>query len=188
MYSIIALTESIKDELQSKCNKINYRFKSCDDTDKYIEIIPHVYVWTYDDLEAGMPLHTPSILVQLISIDDDETASYIVHVCVCNPALQDKEITRPVSGMGDLYEYMSTDGLNTSNIRSELYKSCVMLAEQVMIYIKQMSNTNYSFKDIVLNTPSPYMADFPYCQCTIEFSARKSVVQSQIDTKVWELL
>lgn len=188
MYSVVTLTESIRFDLSEKINKISIRFKSSDNTDEYIETKPKVYAWTYDDLSAGYPLHTPSILVQLVNVNDDMSADYIVHVCTCNPALQDKEITTQDNVNPDLYKYGTSDDINTSNIRSELYKSCVELGEYVLICIKQMSNDNYSFNNITLDTPSPYMDDFPYCQCSISFTANKSHMQSSINTKVWDLV
>lgn len=188
MYSIVSLTESIKADLEKKVEKISIRFKGGEDTDEYIEKKPKVYAWTYDDLNGGYPLHSPSVLVQLVNVNDDESADYIVHICVCNPALQDKEITKTVEGYENLYQYSREDDINTSNVRSELYRATVGLGEYVLVSLKQMSMDNYSFGDIVLDTPSPYMEDFPYCQCSISLTAKKSKVQSQIYTKVWDLV
>lgn len=188
MYSIVSLTESIKADLEKKVEKISIRFKGGEDTDEYIEKKPKVYAWTYDDLNGGYPIHTPSVLVQLVNVNDDESADYIVHVCVCNPALQDKEITKPVQNTDDLYQYSNKDDINTSNVRSELYRATVGLGEYVLVSLKQLSNDNYSFDSFVLDTPSPYLEDFPYCQCSISFTAKKSKIQSQIDTKVWDLV
>lgn len=188
MYSIVTLTEAIKAELQKKIENISIRFKNSDDTDEYIETKPLVYAWTYDDLTAGFPIHTPCVLLQLVEVESDLSAQYIIHICTCNPALQDKEITKKVDGKNDLYVYNTGDDINTSNIRSELYKSCVELAEYVLVCIIQMSNTNYSFSNAVLNTPSPYMDDFPYCQCSISFTARKSSIQSRVNSDAWNLV
>ena len=188
MYSVVSLTESIKADLQKKVDKISIRFKGGEDTGEYIEKKPKVYAWTYDDTNGGYPLHTPSILVQLVNVNNDESAEYIVHICVCNPALQDKEFTKPVEGYENLYQYSTKDDIDSSSVRSELYRATVGLGEFVLVSLKQLSNDNYSFGDVVLDTPSPYMDDFPYCQCAISFTAKKSKVQSQIDTSVWDLV
>lgn len=188
MYSVVTLTESITEALQAKMDEITLRFKSRADTDEYVEEKPKVYSWTYDDLVDGMPLHTPSVLVQLTGVDDDESADYTIHVCVCNPATQAKEMTNPVQGYDDLYQYSEGEDISSATVRSDLYRSCVMLAEQVLIAIKRLSNDFYSFHDVEMETPSPYMQDFPYCQCSVNFIAKKSNVQSQINTKVWDML
>lgn len=188
MYSVVTLTESITDSLRTKLDGITIRFKDSAETDKYNEAKPSVYAWTYDDLVDGLPLHTPSVLVQLMSVNDDESADYSIHVCVCNPATQDKEMTSPVQGYDDLYQYSQKNGIDTSTVRTDLYRACVMLAEQVLVSIRQLSNDYYSFHDVQMETPSPYMKDFPYCQCNVNFIAKKSNVQSQINTKVWDML
>lgn len=188
MYSVVVLTESITDALKAKLNDITIRFKNSAETDEYSESKPHVYAWTYDDLIDGMPLNTPSVLVQLISVKDDASADYTIHICVCNPATQDKEITEPVQGYENLYKYKTGYEINTSTVRTDLYRACVMLAEQVLVAIKQISNDFYSFHDVQMDTPSPYMEDFPFCQCSVNFTAKKSSVQSEINTKVWDML
>ena len=188
MYSIVSLVECIKNDLQKKIDNISIRFKGSEDTGEYIERKPKVYAWTYDDLNGGYPLHTPSILVQLISDTNDESADFIIHICVCNPALQGKEITTQVDGYEDLYKYSDSENIDSSNVRSELYKATVELSEYVLVSLKKLSYDNYSLNSIVLDTPSPYMDDFPYCQSSISFTAVKSSKQSQIDTKVWNLI
>lgn len=188
MYSVVSLIESIKSDLQKKIDGISIRFKGGEDTNEYIEKKPKVYAWTYDDLNGGFPLHTPSILVQLINDTNDETAEIIIHICVCNPALQDKEITSLIEGQTNIYQYSNGIDIDSSNVRSELYKATVELGEYVLCAVKKMSNDSYSFNDVVLDTPSPYMEDFPYCQCSVSLTANKSKHQTEIDTMVWDLV
>lgn len=150
---------------------LTFRWKGNESTNSYIEQKPHVYAFTYDDLSGGMPLHTPSVCVQLVSVDDNGIGKYIVHVCVCDPALQDAEITKPVEGEIGVYEYKSGDCINSKCVRSELYKFAILLGEQVYTAIKQAANTNIDARNVEFLTPSPYMDNFPFCDCTVSFDS-----------------
>lgn len=188
MYSIVNITESIKKELQSRMDGISLKWKGSDQTSEYEEKKPTVYAFTYDDLTNGMPLNTPAILVQCMSLDDSGLASFLVHVCICNPAKQDKEITKPVQGSNNVYEYGTKKDIDSAGVRSELYRACMMLGEQVYLAIKRMSNTDRSISNVFLETPSPYLENFPYCECSVSFDANTSQAVSKIDSKIWEML
>lgn len=188
MYSIVLKTQSIADKLQKAMNRITLRWKNSEDTSEYGEAKPTVYAFTYDDLNGDFPLNTPSILVQLMSLNDDGVCSYIIYCCVCNPALQGKEMTIPVEGDENVYKYDSDSSIDSACVRSDLYKSCLMLGEQVYIAIKQMSNADESIHDVILETPSPYMENFPYCECTVKFDANISNVNTKINTSLWDML
>ena len=179
---IIQRVEEIVQALQHSADKITLRWKNSDSTDEYAEAKPKVYAFTYDDLSEDMPLHTPSILVQVLSLDDEGVAEFLVHCCVCNPALQDKEITHSVKDNPDLYEYDTGDDISSSHIRSELYRVCLMLGEQVYLAIKRMGNCNQNISNVELQPPSPYLAEFPYAQCTVSFTSE--IVQKSMFDKV----
>lgn len=188
MYSVVLKTESIAEKLQEHLNHVTLKWKNSEDTSSYGEAKPKVYAFTFDNLNGSYPLHTPSVLVQLMSVDDDGVCSYVVYCCVCNPALQDKETTIPVQGEENTYEYKTTSGLNTACVRSDLYKSCLMLGEQVYVALKKMSNNGESIYDVTFETPNPYMENFPYCECILKFSANLSITQTKLNTDLYDML
>ena len=175
---IIQLTREVVESLQKRMDNITLKWKNSDSADEYEEAKPTVYAFTYDDLSEYMPIKTPSVLVQVMGLSDDGVASFLVHVCVCNPALQGKEITTPVKDNPDLYEYGTSDEISSSHIRSELYEACLMLGEQVYLALKKMSNSKWSISNVELNPPSPYLEKFPYCEATVSFSSE--IVQSRM--------
>lgn len=168
---IIQRTEQIANELQKYMNNICFRFKNSDDTTEYNEVKPTVYSFTFDDDTESTPLKTPSVLIQFTGLNADNIASFLVYINICNPALQDKEIVVPVEGKTNVYKYLDTDNINTSSVRLNLYKSCLMLAEQVYIALGKMSNSSQNITNIELQPPSPYLEKFPYCECTITFDS-----------------
>lgn len=172
--SVIIKTEKIAEALQSRMNSLTFRWKSGDDTQTYTEQKPKVYAFTYDDLSNYYPIHTPAVCVQLLSVSDDGTAEYLIHVCVCNPALQDKEITKPITNDPGFYEYKTGKKIDSAGVRTELYKYCLMLGEQVYIAMKRIANTDQSIHKIELQTPAPYLSDFPFAECTVSFVANVS--------------
>ena len=174
--SLIVRTQQIVDALQTRMDGLTFRWKGSDSTTEYIERTPTVYPFTYDNVSNGFPLDTPAICVQLLSVDNAGMASYLVHVCVCNSALMDKEITSPVKDELGAYEYGKTDGFDSAGVRLELYKFCLILGEQVYLALKQMSNTAQDINNVELHTPSPYLADFPYSECTVSFESDTRVL------------
>lgn len=200
MYSILIKTQSIADKLQVLMDGITIKFKSSDNTNEYIEKKPKVYAFTYDDLNGDYPLDTPSVLVQFLSMDDSGSCSFCIYCCVCNPAYQSKEITYPLPGSEDTYIYggktfpdnndnpLDDISIDSACVRSDLYKSCLMLGEQVFIAVKRMSNDDESISDVSLESPNPYMSEFPYCECIVKFTANLSMANSKINTKLWDLL
>lgn len=188
MYSIIGVIESIAAELQKKLDGVTLKFKGSNDTSQYIEQSPLVYAYTYDDLSNGMPLHTPSVLVQCLNLNDSGVAQFLAHVCICNPAKQDLEITKPVKGTNGIYEYMTSKGIDSAGVRSELYRACLMLGERVFVAIKQMSNSGRNLSNVILDTPSPYMEKFPYCECAVSFDVEINQTETKIKTDMWNML
>ena len=188
MYSIVLITEEIASKLQSQLNEVGLRWKSSDSTTTYVEAKPMVYAFTYDDLDGGNPLHTPSVLVQVLGIDPDGVSSFLIHVCISYPSIQDKEITKPVQGVDGVYEYKTGDGIDSAGVRSELYKACLMLGERVFVSLGKISNTDIPIRNIQLNTPNPYMEQFPYCDCTVSFDVECSQIEKKLNTDVWKYL
>lgn len=188
MYSIVLKAQSIADRLQTLMDDVCIRWKSSENTQEYIESKPKVYVFTYDDLNGEYPLDTPSVLVQVLSIDDTGTCAFCVYCCVCNPAYQGKELTEPIEGSNGMYKYSDDDSIDSSCVRSDLYKACLMLGERVFFALKRMSNDDESISDVILETPNPYMSEFPYCECTVKFNTSLSMVGSKINTSLWDML
>lgn len=188
MYSISLITEKIKDALQKRLDTLTFRWKGTDGTESYIERKPKVYAFTYDDLSNGLPIYTPSVLVQPMSIDDTGSASFLVHVCICNPAKQDMEITEPAEGTENVYVYRDGDGIDSEGVRSELYRACLMLGEQVYLALKKMAGDGDAVSGVMLDTPNPYMQDCPYCECTVAFGYELSQTAAKINTKLWDML
>lgn len=166
---VIQQTEQIAYELQKYMDKLCFRWKDSDNTTQYKEVKPTVYPFVFDDVTDDLPINTPSILVQLTGLNDDGTASYLVYVCVCNSAIQDKEITKPVEGKENVYKYDNGNSINSACVRYELYKSCLLLGEQVFLSLKKMNNCNYHIVNVELSPPSPFLEKFPYCECSISF-------------------
>ena len=77
-----------------------------------------------------------------------------------------------------MFKYNDGDDIDTSGVRLALFKSCVMLGEQVYLALKKMSNINQNLTDIELQPPSPYMDKFPYCECTVSFNSELPTVES----------
>lgn len=187
--SLIIRTEKIVEALQNRMDALTFKWKGSDDTNEYTECKPKVYAFTYDDLSNGLPLKTPSVCVQLVSVDDSGIARYIVHCCVCNPALQDKEITHEVTGEPGHYAYNTGDTIDSAGVRSELYKFCLLLGEQVYLALKQLGNTNRDISNVVLDTPSPYLDEFPYSECAVSFeSDTKNFVETLRNTDLESML
>lgn len=183
MYSILLITDQVADALREQLGHTGLRWKNGDSTTDYVETVPNVCAFTYDDLQGTQPLHTPAVLVQIMGLQGG-VASFLAHVCVCYPAIQDKEITHTVEGTQGLYEYGTGDGIDSAGARVELYKACLMLAERVFVALGKISNSNIPIRNIALQTPSPYMADFPYCDCTISFDVETPQTESIISTTV----
>jgi hypothetical protein len=179
---VIQRVEEVVEALQKSMDKITLKWKDSDATDEYCEAKPTVYAFTYDDLTDNLPIKTPSVLVQFMGLSDSGIASFLVHVCVCNPALQDKEITTPSKENPDLYVYGTGDDISSSHIRSELYKSCLMLGEQVYLTLKRMGNCKQSISNVELDPPSPYLDKFPYCECCVSFESE--IVQTSMFDKI----
>ena len=179
---VIQRVKEIVDELQKRMDALSFRWKDSDSTDEYGEMKPTVYAFTYDDLTENMPVKTPSVLVQFMGLDDAGTASFLVHVCVCNPALQGKEITTPLKENPALFEYGTGDDISSSNVRSELYKFCLILGEQVYLALKRMGNCRQNVGNVEFTPPSPYLDKFPYCECTVGFTS--DIVQTSMFDKI----
>ena len=93
MLNIFTLTEHIAAALRSELDGLTYRFKSTDEPNDATETKPRVYTFTYDgELDRDLlPVHTPSVLLQVIKRDSD-VVSYLVHVYVVNASIVDDEI------------------------------------------------------------------------------------------------
>lgn len=187
MYTASSLVKKLSYHLQDALNACTLRWKGTEKTDEYVEKKPTVYAFTYDNLSDGLPIDTPCVLVQVTRVSDG-VVSIAIHCAVCNPATQDKEITKAVLGESEIFEYLTTSDIDTSCVRSELYRACLDLGEYIYTSIHRMDNNSWSFENIVLTPPSPYMEYFPYCECIVTFDASLPEIDSVLDTKVAEFL
>lgn len=190
MFNVISLTDFIGDELAKCMDKITFRFKVKDSLDPkdYWEAKPTVETFTYEDLdENGYPTHMPSVLVQPIS-EEDGTWHFVLFVCVVHPAIQEIEKTDEIKGESGVYKHRDSADYDSFGVKKELYKTALLLTEQVALALKRIGNTNAALSNIVTNAPSALLPDFPYCSGTVEFDARISQTTSKINTKLASFL
>lgn len=166
---VIQRTHEICDVLKRDLDRCTLKWKGGEETDVYKEEKPTVYEFVFDDISNDLPLKTPSILVQFTGLRDN-TASYIVYVCVCNPALQDKELTVSEDG-GQTFYYIDGKKIDTAGVRLELYKATLMLAEVIYTSISRLGMNAGGIYNVELTPPSPYLDRFPYCEATVSFEA-----------------
>lgn len=169
MYSITLKIRDIADKLQTALANVCLRWKATAETGEYIEARPTVYSYTYDDMDGETPLHTPCALVQCLSLDGSGNSAFVVHCAVCNPATQDMEKAADPDGDG-IYHYSRSPRYTSAGTRSELYRATLLLAEYIFYSIQRLADDGEPISEIVLNTPSPYMESFPYCECTVTFN------------------
>ena len=192
MFNVISLTDFVRDELERELSKPTFRWKSSDSTnpDEYGENKPCVCAYTYDDEDItsdGFPAHTPSVLVQPIA-EKNGTWHFVVFCCCAHPGVQDIEKTVPVEGRQGVYKHIDSPEYDSLGCRCELFKSTLLLTEQVALTLKRIGNNNADIKNVVTNAPSPLLPDFPYCSGVVEFDARISQTASTINTRIRELL
>ena len=192
MFNVISLTDFVRDELERELSKTTFRWKSSDSTnpDEYGENKPCVCAYTYDDEDItsdGFPAHTPSVLVQPIA-EKNGTWHFVVFCCCAHPGVQDIEKTVPVEGRQGVYKHIDSPEYDSLGCRCELFKSTLLLTEQVALTLKRIGNNNADIKNVVTNAPSPLLPDFPYCSGVVEFDARISQTASTINTRIRELL
>lgn len=190
MFNVLTLTEYITNALSERMSKVTFRWKSSEspEYEDYHEVTPFVEGFTYDDTtEEGWPTHMPSILVQPIS-ESGGVWHFVVFVCVVHPAIQEIEKTDPLEGKDGIYVHRDSIHYDGEGCRKELYRTALLLTEQVALALKRISNTNASVKNIDTSAPSPMMPDFPYCTGVVEFDAPLSQAASRIDTKLESLL
>lgn len=188
MYSITLKIRDIADKLQQSMDGVCLRWKASSETGEYIEATPTVYAYTYDDMEGEMPLRTPSILVQCTSMDGNGNAEFVIHCAVCNPARQDRETAADPDGDG-IYYYSRSPRYTSAGVRSELYRAALLLGESVLYAIQKMADNGEPIKEIILNTPSPYMELFPYCECAITFTCNVAAdIRGRNGSRLCEML
>lgn len=190
MHDILHLTDAITATLQARMDKLCFRWKSSDSTaeDDYHEARPKVTAFCYDYInENGLPDEMPSVLVQVLS-ESNGLVNYCVFVCVAHPAIQDIEKTVPVQQGSSVYKHIDSPDYTGLGCRLELYRTALLLTEQVSLALKRMANDCFPISDVEMTAPSPLLPDFPYCTATVTFNARISQVGSKIDTKLASLL
>ena len=190
MYDIITLTDAISHALQERMDKLSFRWKATDSTDKdaYHETKPRVSSYCYDYVNAdNLPDEMPSILVQVLS-ESGGVVTYCAFICTVHPGTQDIEKTVPVSQGSQVYKHIDSPDYSGLGCRLELYKTCLLLADQVSLALKRMANDGFPISDVEMTAPSPLLPDLPYCTATVTFNARISQVGSKISTKLASLL
>ena len=190
MHNVLTLTEYITNALSERMSKVTFRWKSSEslDPDEYHEVTPFVEGFAYDDTtEDGWPTHTPSVLVQPIS-ESGGVWHFVVFICAVHPAIQDVEKTVPLTGGDGIYVYKDSKEYDGFGCRKELYRTTLLLTEQVALALKRIANNNASIRNIDTSAPSPLLPDFPYCTGVVEFDAPLSQEASRIATKLDSLL
>lgn len=190
MYDIISLTDSITAALQERMNKLTFRWKNSASTaeDDYHETKPRVSSYCYDYVnDDNLPDEMPSILVQVLS-ESGGVVTYCVFICTVHPGTQDIEKTVPVQQASSVYKHIDSPDYTGLGCRLELYKTCLLLADQVSLALKRLANDGFPISDVEMTAPSPLLPDFPYCTATVTCSCRISQVGSKIDTKLASLL
>ena len=188
MFNVFTLTEHIAEELRSELDSLTYRYKGTDDANDATETKPRVYTFTYDgELDRDLlPVHTPSVLLQVIK-RDDATVSYLVHVYVVNASIVDDEIAFDC-GDGS-YRMGEGEEPRAGGARRDLYRACLLLGESVYSALNTISLSGLArIENIVLNAPSAYMDNYPSCECTVSFDCALSNTESFIRSKLEDIL
>ena len=188
MFNVFTLTEHIAEELRSELDSLTYRFKCTDDPNDATETKPRVYTFTYDgELDRDLlPVHTPSVLLQVIK-RDDETVSYLVHVYVVNASIVDDEIAFDC-GDGS-YRRGNGEEPRSNGARRDLYRACLLLGDSVYSALNTISLSGLArLENIVLNAPSAYMDNYPSCECTVSFDCALRNTESFIRSKLEDIL
>ena len=188
MLNIFTLTEHIAAALRSEFGGVSYRFKSTDEPNDATETKPCVYTFTYDgELDRDLlPVHTPSVLLQVIK-RDDETVSYLVHIYVVNASIVDDEIAFDC-GDGS-YRMGEGEEPRAGGSRRDLYRACLLLGESVYNALNTISLSGLArIENIVLNAPAAYMDNYPSCECTVSFDCALHNTESFIRSKLEEIL
>ena len=188
MFNVFTLTDSIAAELRSELDGITYRYKGTDEANDATETKPRVYTFTYDcELDRDMmPVHTPSVLLQVIKRDSD-TVSYLAHIYVANASIVDDEIALDC-GDGS---YRMGDGEEpcANGARRDLYRACLLLGESVYSALNTISLSGLArIENIVLNAPGAYMDNYPSCECTVSFDCALRNTESFIRSKLEDIL
>ena len=187
MYSLSLKIDALRDKIAAFVEGMCFRWKSGEDPAQYGEARPKVYAYTYDETRSGMPIFTPSVLLQCLSMDEHGKCEMLVHCCVCNPAMQCKEVTHEVAD--GVFEYGSGDNITSGLVRSELYRACLLLGEQIYLCLLRMKNDGEPIDGVALSTPSPYMENFPYCECAVSFNVSlASDINARCGARVSDLL
>lgn len=188
MLNIFTLTEHIAARLQAELDALTYRFKGTDDANDSTETKPRVYTFTYDgELDRDqLPVHTPSVLLQVIK-RDDARVSYLVHIYVVNASIVDDEIAFDC-GDGS-YRMGEGDEPRECGARRDLYRSCLLLGESVYNALNTISLSCLARIDnVVLNAPIAYMEQFPACECTVSFDCALGNGESFVRSRLEEIL
>lgn len=188
MLNIFTLTEHIASELRSELDGLTYRFKGTDEPNDATETKPRVYTFTYDgELDRDLlPVHTPSVLLQVIKRDSD-VVSYLVHIYVVNASIVDDEIAFDC-GDGS-YRMGDGDEPREHGARRDLYRACLLLGESVYNALNTISLSCLARIDnVVLNAPVAYMENYPACECTVSFDCALGNTESFIRSRLEEIL
>ena len=188
MFNVFTLTEHIAEELRSELDSLTYRYKGTDDASDATETKPRVYTFTYDgELDRDLlPVHTPSVLLQVIKRDSD-VVSYLVHIYVVNASIIDDEIAIDC-GDGS-YRMGEGDEPREHGSRRDLYRACLLLGESVYNALNTISLSCLARIDnVVLNAPVAYMENYPACECTVSFDCALSNTESFIRSKLEDIL
>lgn len=188
MLNLLTLTEHIAAELRSELDGLTYRFKGTDEANDATETKPRVYTFTYDgELDRDqLPVHTPSVLLQVIKRDSD-VVSYLVHIYVVNASIIDDEIAFDCGD--ESYRIGEGDEPCEWGARRDLYRACLLLGESVYNALNTISLSCLARIDnVVLNAPVAYMESYPACECTVSFDCALGNTESFVRSRLEEIL
>ena len=188
MLNIFTLTEHIAAALRAELDGLTYRFKSTDEPNDATETKPRVYTFTYDgELDRDLlPVHTPSVLLQVIKRDDSHV-SYLVHIYVVNASIVDDEIAIDC-GDGS-YRMGVGEEPSEHGARRDLYRACLLLGESVYNALNTISlSCLASIDNVVLNAPVASMETYPACECPVSFDCALGNGESFVRSRLEEIL
>lgn len=164
---VLGCSDALYNYLVQKCADCTLRFKASSsvEAEDYAEVTPQVYKFTFDDASE---IPSPCVLIQPTSITQ-QSIHYVLYISVAHPAIQECEIVDEVPAGSRHYQYRDGSEFTSEGVRRELYRACLMLGNFIFFQMMQWRGDGKLIQNLVANPPSPFMENFPSCECTVEF-------------------
>lgn len=185
---VFGVSDALFAYLTQKCADCTLRFKASSSLDKddYQEITPRVFLYTFDDDTTEIP--SPCVLIQPTLINQ-QSIHYVLYISVAHPAIQECEIVDEVPAGSRHYQYRDGSEFTSDGVRRELYRACLMLENFIFFQMMQWRGDGKLIQNLVANPPSPFMENFPACECTVEFDfTYETRTSTYAGTRLQELL